>query len=340
MSKIKLSVVDQSPVHDNKTQADALNDTVQLAKLADELGYHRYWIAEHHATPSYASPSPEIVIGQIAANTRNIRVGSGGVMLSHYSPYKVAEVFRTLEAFFPNRIDLGVGRAPGGSALPTQALAYPHPATGRENFTELLQLLTGFLDNNIPAGHKFEGLYATPQGGTAPQLWTLGSSDGSIDLAAELGLGFVLALFIGTHERPAEIISRYRQIFRPRPGSPMQTPQAMISSAVICADTAEEAKLLAASHTYWKVNAFLHGIREGIKPPEECMDLYKRMSVSDQAYFDETINSMLTGTPDQCREQLEAQAKFYDVDEVVVVAVTHSFEKRCESYRLLADAFQ
>jgi len=339
MSQLKLSIVDQSPVHDGKTQADALNDSVKLAQLADTLGYHRYWIAEHHATPSYASPCPEIVIGQIAANTKNIRVGSGGVMLSHYSPYKVAEIFKTLEAFFPNRIDLGIGRAPGGSALPTQALAYPYDPAGRENFTELLEALTGFIDNQLPPEHRFAELKTTPQGGSNPELWTLGSSDGSIELAANLGLGFVLALFIGTHERPAEIIAKYRKLFRPRKGAITETPQAMISSAVICAESQEEAELLAASHTYWKVNAFLHDIRESIKPPEACMDLYKKLSISDQAYFDNTRNSMITGTPSQCREQLEAQADYYQVDEVVAVAVTYSFEKRCQSYQLLADAF-
>lgn len=339
MADLKLSIVDQSPVHDGKTQADALHDSVRLAQLADELGYHRYWIAEHHATPSYASPCPEILIGQIAAHTQNIKVGSGGIMLSHYSPYKVAEVFRTLEALFPGRIDLGVGRAPGGSALPTQALAFPYEPEGRENFPELLQRLTQFVDDSIPEDDHFHGLRTTPQGSSEPELWTLGSSDGSIQLAAELGLGFVLALFIGTHERPAEIIQKYRQMFRPRPGCKMETPQAMISSAVLCADTKEEAELLASSHTYWKVNAFRHGIREGIKPPEECLDLYKKMSPTDQAYFMETRNSMITGTPAQCREQLEAQADFYDVDEVVAVAVTYSFEKRCESYRKLAEVF-
>lgn len=339
MSQLKLSIVDQAPVHDNKTQADALHDSVKLAQLADSLGYHRYWIAEHHATPSYASPCPEIIIGQIAASTQNIKVGSGGVMLSHYSPYKVAEVFRTLEAFFPGRIDLGVGRAPGGSELPTRALAFPYDPAGRENFPELLRSLTGFIDDQMPEGHPFNGLKTTPQGGNKPAIWTLGSSDGSIDLAAELGLGFVLALFIGTHERPADIIARYRKAFRPRPGSSIETPQAAISSAVICAGTQEEAELLAASHTYWKVNAFRHGIREGIKPPEECMDLYKKMSPTDQSYFDETRNSMITGTPEQCREELEAQADFYKVDEVIAVAVTYSFEKRCQSYTLLAEAF-
>lgn len=339
MKDLKLSIVDQSPVHDGKTQADALNDTVKLAQLADEMGYERYWIAEHHATPSYASPAPEIVIGQIAANTQNIRVGSGGVMLSHYSPYKVAEVFRTLEAFFPGRIDLGVGRAPGGAEQSTMALAYPNYPSEPQHFPYLLEALTGFIDERTPENSPFAGLETTPNGVGQPEIWTLGSSDGSIELAGSMGLGFVLALFIGTHERPADIIQRYRKMFRPRPNSAMTSAQAMISSAVICADTAEEAKLLAASHTYWKVQAHRHGIREGIKPPEECMDLYKKLPVSDQEYFDVTRDSMVTGTPDQCREILENQANYYDVDEILAVAVTYSFQKRYESYQKLADAF-
>ncbi|MEH6626690.1 MAG: LLM class flavin-dependent oxidoreductase [Motiliproteus sp.] len=339
MNSLKLSIVDQSPVHDGKTQAEALQDTVKLAKMADQLGYKRYWVAEHHATASYASPCPEIVIGQIAAATENIKVGSGGVMLTHYSPYKVAEVFRTLEAFFPGRIDLGFGRGPGGSALPTQALAYPKAPCDVELYPELVQMLAGFIDGQQPHGHPFEALPVTPQGGSAPELWTLGSSSGSIDFAAHFGLGFVLALFIGTHERPSSIIENYRAQFRARHKSNMQQSAAIIASAVICADSKEEAELLAASHTYWKVMSFRHGVREGIRQPEQCMDLYQRLSLSDQAYFDETRNSMVTGTPVQCRDQLEQQARYYGVDEVMIVAVTHSFEKRAQSYQKLAAVF-
>lgn len=337
--KLKLSVVDQSPAHDAHSQTQGLQRTLELAKTCDHLGYHRYWIAEHHATPSYSSPCPEIVIGQIAAHTKQIKVGSGGIMLSHYSPYKVAEVFRTLEAFYPGRIDLGFGRAPGGAELPSRALAYPNAPVSRDKYPELVEALVGFADNQISDSHLFGGLQVTPTDSSAPDLWTLGSAAGSIDLAAHFGVGFVLALFIGTHERPAEIIQQYKASFRARPGSRMQTPEAMIASAVICADTAEEAKLLAASHTFWKIQA-ANGIREGIRPPEECMDLYKKLSPSDQHAFDITRDAMVTGTPEHCRETLEAQAAFYDVDEVIVVAVTHNFEKRQESYRKLAQAFQ
>ena len=340
MANLKLSIVDQSPVHDGKNQAHALNESINLAKLADELGYHRYWVAEHHATPAYASSAPEIVIGQIAASTEKIKVGSGGVMLSHYSPYKVAEVFKTLAAFHPGRIDLGVGRAPGGSESSSIALAYPHNPSPSDHYPHQLEALTAFIDDyKFEKQHPFSDLTTTPMGGSSPELWTLGSSDGSIDLAASMGLGFVLALFIGTHERSADIIKRYRKLYRPRTGSAPQSGSAMIASAVIAADTKEEAEFLAASHTYWKVLAFRHGAREEVKPPETCLDLMKKLSPSDQAYFHETRNSIITGTPNECRARLEKQANYYDVDEVMVVAVTHSFEKRCDSYRKLARVF-
>lgn len=339
-SPLKLSIVDQSPVHDNGTQADALLNTLALAEDADRLGYHRYWIAEHHATPSYASPCPEIVIGRIAAATQRIRVGSGGVMLQHYSPYKVAEVFRTLSAFHGDRIDLGIGRAPGGAQKPSVALAYPHYPSAGDDFVERLELLSGFLFDDLPDTHPLHDLSATPNGASIPQLWSLGSSDGSIGLAASHGIGFVLALFIGTQERPAHYFEDYRRLFRPRPSSPQQAPRGIIANAVITAETAEEAKLLASSHTYWKVLAFLHGIREGLRPPEECLDLVKKLSPSDQAYFHETRNSMITGTPVQCRETIEAQSAYYGVDEFMAVAVTHNFEKRRDSYRRLANVFE
>lgn len=339
MSQIKrLSAVDQSPAHNDKGHVHGLACTLELAQLCDRLGYHRYWLAEHHATPSYSSSAPEIVIGQIAANTQRIKVGSGGIMLSHYSPYKVAEVFKTLSAFFPNRIDLGFGRAPGGAALSSAALAYPNRPTSAEAYPALVEALVGFTDGVMPDEHFFQDLQATPIDAVAPELWTLGSSAGSVELAAHFGLGFALALFIGTHERPAEIIQQYRKLFRPRERSAMQTPQAVISSAVICADSKEEAEFLASSHTFWKTMAAM-GTREGVRPPEECLNLLKDLPPQAQEHFHVTRNAMVTGTPEQCREVLEKQAAYYQVDEVVAVAVTYDFEKRRQSYEKLAQAF-
>jgi len=344
MASLKLSVVDQVPVHAGRSQADALQDCLSLAQRCDQLGYQRYWLAEHHSTPSYGCSAPEVVIGQVAAATNHIRVGSGGVMLSHYSPYKVAEVFRTLSAFHPGRIDLGVGRAPGGDDRTTQALAYPYPPRAAEAYPHQLQALANLLrgantPNSNIRNNSWDQLTVTPQGAPAPELWSLGSSSGSIELAASLGYGFVLALFIGTHERPAEIIRQYRAQFAAQHPQHTTPAPAMIASAVICADSREEAELIAASHTYWKVMAFRHGIREGLQSPETCMDLYRKLSISDQAYFDETRASMITDTPERCREQLQQQADYYAIDEVLVVAVSHRYEDRLKSYELLAGAF-
>lgn len=327
---LTLSVLDQCPVQNDQSASEALKSAVELAQLCDQAGYHRYWIAEHHATPCYSSSCPEILIGQIAANTQRIRVGSGGVMLTHYSPYKVAEVFRTLEAFYPGRIDLGFGRAPGGSENSSLALAWPYAPQGGNVYPQSVELLQGFLLDTV------DGIRAMPYEGMSPQLWTLGSSDGSVDLAAGHGLGFVLALFIGTHERPAEIIARYRKLFRPHPHTPQAQPQAIIATAVICADSQEEARFLAASHVYWKVMAFRHGIRAGLLPPQEALDKLKTLSQSDQAYFQETLNTIVMGTADECRQQLQETADFYQVDEVMCVNVLWDAEARRRSYRLLA----
>lgn len=332
MSTLKLSALDQCPVHNDKPASAALHDTLALAGLCDELGFHRYWIAEHHATACYASSCPEVLIGQIAARTQRIRVGSGGVMLTHYSPYKVAEVFRTLEAYYPDRIDLGFGRAPGGDDNSSQALAWPHGPVGADVYAESVELMQGFLHDQV------NGLKAMPFDGDAPELWTLGSSGGSVELAAQMGLGFVLALFIGTHERPAEIIEHYRQAFRPYHQTPDAKPQAMIAAAVICADSREEARFLAASHVYWKVLAFRHGVREGLLPPEEALNRLKKLSASDQAYFEETLDTVVTGTGAECLSALEESAAYYKVDEVMCVNVLWDAEARRRSYRLLAEA--
>lgn len=333
MSELRLSVVDQVPVHDGQTQSQALLDSVRLAQLAEKLGYHRYWLAEHHGTPSYACSAPEIAIGQIAAATNRIRVGSGGVMLSHYSPYKVAEVFKTLSAFHPGRIDLGVGRAPGGDVAASRALAFPRVPIGPEVFINQLHGLVQCINGE----QGFEDLPVTPMNALKPQLWALGSSDGSIEMAARFSLGFVLALFIGTHERPVDIIKRFREQYRVfHPNEPVPAP-AMLASAVICAETEEQARLIAASHTYWKVMVFRHGQREELRPPEQCLDLYRKLSPSDQAYFDETLGSMIVGTPQQCRSKLQQQADAYQVEETLVVAVTYHFKDRLNSYRLLME---
>ena len=334
MTSLKLSVLDQSPVHDAGPESSGLFTTIELAKQCDQSGYHRYWVAEHHDTPGYASPCPEMMVSNVAHATQRIRVGSGGVMLPHYSPFKVAETFKMLEAFHPGRIDLGGGRAPGGNPISSEAISAPRQTIPAQYYPQQTRDLIGFLNNNLPPEHPYHNATVVPRDVSAPGVWMLGSSDGSAEVAGELGTAFVLALFIGTHDRPPEIIARYKNTFQSN-GS-FDTPQAMIAVATICADTTEEARWLASSHTYWKVQAFRHGLRDPLFPPDTVMDKIKQLSPSDRAYYEETMNTMILGTPAQCQEQLEDVAKIYSVAEVMIVNVTHSFKPRLNSYQALA----
>jgi len=337
MKNIKLSVLDQSPVHDNQPESSGLFSTIELAKACDEVGYHRYWVAEHHATPGYASPCPEMMVNNVAHATKRIRVGSGGVMLPHYSAFKVAETFKMLEAFHPGRIDLGVGRAPGGHPISSAAISAPRQTVPSEYYPSQTQDLIGYLSNNLPEDHPYSQAVVVPTDVGAPPVWMLGSSDGSAEMAGVLGAGFVLALFIGTHDRPPEIIQRYRKAFKQ--GGSLDKAEAIIAVASICADSKEEAELIASSHTYWKVQAFRHGKIDSFFSPEEVMDKKKQLSLSDQAYYDETLATMVTGTPEQCQSRLEQIAELYDVEELMIVNVTYSFKPRITSYKMLAQQF-
>jgi len=205
-----------SPVRKGGTPAEAIRETIELAGLCDRLGYHRYWLAEHHSTGSLASASPEILIGHVASRTKHIRVGSGGVMLTHYAPLKVAEQFRMLETLHPGRIDLGIGRAPGSDTRTAQALADGRGLIDIEHYPAQLMDLYGFLSGSIPAGHPYHGIMAQPGGDTIPELWLLGSSRASAQYAAELGWAFCFAHFIST-EGPESVIREYEAAFQPSP---------------------------------------------------------------------------------------------------------------------------
>lgn len=333
----RISVLDQSPIHDGKPHASGLQDTLRLAAACDELGYHRYWCAEHHATPGYASPCPEMMAAHVACHTQRIRAGTGGVMLTHYSPFKVAETFRVLEALHPGRIDLGIGRAPGGNEMAHAALAAPRQVIPHEYYPQQSAELIAYLYGGLPPEHPFAKVPAEPVDAGAPQIWMLGSSGGSSELAGQLGAGFALALFIGTHERSRAIIDAYRAAFRPVAG--FAAPQALIAVAAICADSREEAEFIAASHVYWKVQAFRHGNRDPLYPPEKALDLRKKLSVSDQAYYEETLKTYLLGRPDECLQEMEALAEDFGVEEVMVVNVTYGFDVRERTYRDLAAQF-
>jgi luciferase family oxidoreductase group 1 len=337
MALKRISVLDQSPVHDNKGEASGLHDTIALAKICDEAGYHRYWCAEHHATPGYASPCPEMMAAHVACATKNIRAGTGGVMLTHYSPFKVAETFRVLEALHPGRIDLGIGRAPGGNAMAHEAIAAPRQIMSHEYYPQQSAELIAYLEGSLPLEHPYQSVAVEPANAGCPDVWMLGSSGGSSELAGQLGAGFALALFIGTHERTPDIINAYKRAFQAREG--MKKPQALIAVAAITADTKEEAEFIASSHVYWKVQAFRHGSRDPLHSPEKALDLKKKLSISDQAYFDETMNSYLLGSAADCFHEMTDLADDYNVEEVMVVNVTYGFKERKRTYRELADTF-
>lgn len=330
---LKLSVLDQSPVHDNKEPKTGLHDTIELARLSEKLGYYRYWCAEHHDTPGYASATPEIMVGAVASSTSKIRVGSGGVMLNHYSPYKVAEQFNTLNALYENRIDLGIGRASGANFLSARAL---HNQSN-DSYANKAYDLTNFLNDSFKEDDYFYGVGVSPKGVESTPVYLLGSSEGSSILAGQLGAGFCLALFIGTHDRPTIIMDNYRKSFKA--SKTFSKPKPMIAVACICAETKEKAQSIASSHTYWKVQAFTGKQREALHSPQKVKKLYEELSYEDKIYFHETMDTMVLGTPKECKAKIEKLADEYKVEEVMVVNVTYSFEDRKNSYELLANEF-
>jgi luciferase family oxidoreductase group 1 len=235
---LRLSVLDQSPVPEGATGADALANTLDLAQLADSLGYTRYWVAEHHGTPMLAGAAPEVLIAAIGGITRRIRVGSGGVMLPHYSPLKVAEVFSILAGLYGDRIDLGLGRAPGTDRETMFALQRDRRQGAPDDFPEQLAELLAYLEDDFPAGHPLARLAALPGGAGRPDVWLLGSSPQSAIWAGQLGLPYAFADFISPHgEANAEL---YRSHFEPSPRR--SEPEVAVCVAAICAETDEEAQ--------------------------------------------------------------------------------------------------
>jgi luciferase family oxidoreductase group 1 len=329
---LRLSVLDQSPVRSTETPADAIRETLALAGAADRLGYHRYWLAEHHSTPALAGPSPEVLIPQVAAATTGIRVGSGGVMLQHYSALKVAEQFRVLETLHPGRIDLGIGRAPGSDQLTARALAGPG-GVGVDDFVGKVADVLGFLHGDLPPEHPFGNVLAMPTGPSTPEVWLLGSSDQSAMLAAHFGLGFSFAHFINT-DGGAEVTRAYARTFKP--AATLAEPRASVAVFVVCAPTEEEAVRLAQSRDLFIVH--LYTGRSSRYPSVAEAEAYA-YTPREWMIVEHARRRRVVGTPTQCRARLEALAAEYGVDEAVVVTITETWETRLRSYELLAEVF-
>ena len=327
---MRLSVLDQSPIAEGSTAGDALRNTIDLAKWAEQLGYDRYWLAEHHGTPGLADASPEVMIGPVAAATSRLHVGTGGVMLPHYSPLKVAETFSMLSALYPGRIDLGLGRAAGTSAGIAYALQRDRRQAAPDDFHEQLQELLGYLENRGPATGPFRQTAAMHF--ESPEPWLLGSSAQSGIWAAELGLPYVFADFINPNGEA--IAAYYREHFEP--SERLAAPRVGVATWAICADTDEEAQRLASSMRMLMVMLY-RGQLIPVPSPERALEFLAREGVGAETL---PVGRRITvGTPEKVRATIEEVARDYGAEDVFVVNIMHSHAARRRSYELIARAF-
>jgi luciferase family oxidoreductase group 1 len=329
---LALSILDQSTVASGRTPPEAIRETLALAQLADQWGYHRYWLAEHHNSASHAGTAPEILIAAIAATTRRIRVGSAGVMLPHYSALKVAEQFKVLEAIAPGRIDLGVGRAPGSDGRTAFALN-PNANEAADRFPQQVQELLGWLGDGLPVNHPFARVSAQPEGPTRPEAWILGSSDFGAQLAAYFGLPYCFAHFITDGRGSEEAMQLYREGFRP--SKHLAAPQAALAVFAITAPTEAEAWRLFRSRELWRLSR-----DKGIYPPLPSVEEAEAYAYTpdDMARVERMRAGALVGAPEQVLAKLAAVAAAHGAQEVAVLTPCHDPAARRASFRLLAEA--
>ena len=329
---MKLSVLDQSPIISGHTAREAIEETLKLARAAEKLGYSRYWLAEHHAIGALADPCPEILLARLGAETSRMRIGTGGVLLPYYSPFKVAETFRMLEALYPGRIDLGIGRAPGGDGRTARAVGggvFPDA----ERFPEQVWELVGHLDGTLPDDHPHKKVRAMPEVPTAPEVWLLGSSDYSGLLSAQLGLRFAFAHFINAHGGDA-VMRAYKQRFQA--SAREKEPHGITCVFVICGETDAEAEKLARSVDLRRLH-----MAQGIDFPVPTLAEAEkhRFTPQEQAYVDSQRPRAVIGGPAKCRDDLVALAERYAADELMVLTITGDYASRLALYERLAEAF-
>ncbi len=332
MPSFSLSVVEQAPLRKGGSGSDALRESVQLAVACERWGYARFWIAEHHNLAGIASTSPEVLIGQVAGATRTIRVGSGGVMLPHYSAFKVAENFRLLETLFPRRIDLGLGRAPGGDQRTMFALAHPRRPNDVRAYPEQVDDLIGFLGDDLPPGHPFAGMRVGPPGAGMPEIWLLGSGVDSAMLAADRGLPFSFAHFFGNSSQGPAIAEHYRRHFRPSALCP--EPRLHVAVQVLCADTHEQAEWHAASMKVGRIQMARNQGGSGIVSPEEAAAHV--FTPEEEDFLARSGMRATVGDPKQVEAELEAIAADYGADELGIVTICFDFDARLRSFELVA----
>jgi len=329
-----LSILDQSTAIEGRSPDESIRETLALAQLCETLGYSRFWVSEHHNHPSIVGSAPEILVAAIAATTKTIRVGSAGVMLPHYAALKVAEQFRVLEALAPGRIDLGVGRAPGGDFRTALALN-PNAANAADDFpAQLRDLLAWVGGATLPADHPFRDIQAYPLGPTAPEPWVLGSSMYGAQVAAHFGLPYCFAYFFTDGQGCAPAMAYYRQHYRPSPAFPK--PQAGICLWVLAAATEEEAQHHYASRVNWRAARD----RNLLGPlPAPGTPLPFPPTEQEQQKMARMRADRLIGTADKVKARIVELAAEMQADEVALVTWAHDPEARRQSYRLVAGEF-
>lgn len=329
---LKLSILDLSPINDAKSATEAFQHTIELAQKADAWGYHRFWVSEHHGSDRVVGSSPEVLVSHLLAKTGRIRVGSGGVMLQHYSPYKVAENFNVLASLAPGRVDLGIGRGPGGMPQSTKAL---QPAAGAaQPFSEKLMELVQFLHNELQESHPLYGLRASPAPPQPADVFLLGTTTASAELAASLGIPYVFALFLNSDETVmSEAVDIYRSQFDAAKGTQAQT---LLALPVMVADTDEEAKRYAAEIKVVRIR--LASGRTFTLGAVEAAEEFGRQSGESYTVHVQQA-SVICGSPETVRKQLENMQSRHHADEIIVVTAMQDFQKRLYSYELLKEAF-
>jgi luciferase family oxidoreductase group 1 len=329
---LRLSILDQSVAVAGKGHDDTIRQTLALAGQAEAWGYHRFWVSEHHSHPSIVGSAPEILMAAIAARTQRIRIGSAGVMLPHYAPYKVAEQFRVLDALAPGRIDLGVGRAPGSDGRTAQVLNPDRYAS--ERFPQQVMELQAWVQGqDLPPGHPGHGIHAYPAAATAPTLWMLGSSDYGAQLAAHLGMPYAFAWFITDGQGADNALAIYRETFKP--STLLRQPHATVCVWALAADTDEEAWRLFDSRARWRMDRNL-GRLGPLLPPEQALREY---SAAEQMALDRLRANAIVGSASTVGSRLRQLAQRLAVDELVLITWTHDAQAQRRSFELLAREF-
>lgn len=331
MIKLKLGILDQSVVRKGQAVSEAITETIATAKLADRLGFSRFWISEHHNSTFIAGSTPEVLMVKLAGETKHIRIGSGGIMLPNHSALKVAENFRMLETLFPGRIDLGMGRAPGGDRI-TAALLNPSNDFTEESYLQQLEHLQHFFRDT--AGTQHGRIIATPQASTIPMQWILSSSGGSSKIAAKFGLGLAVAKFINGFVQP-NVVETYRKNFQP--SSQFDKPHAVLSVFVLCGETEEKAQRMRKSLDYILLQ-FDKGNYENFPDYELIKDYTFSPAELERLHYNS--GRIISGTKEEVKEQLLKLATDFAVDEIIVSTMADSAETRKRSFELLAEAFE